>query len=69
MAGGKTTRILRNVSEASLTVFRPDAARSNGVGVIVCPGGGWRIFLAWEHEGIELERLARRAGCLYEPSC
>ena len=34
-------------------MFRP--ARPNGVGVIVCPGGGWRI-LPWEHEGIDLAK-------------
>ncbi len=43
--------MLRNVSEPSLTVFRP--AKPNGVGVIVCPGGGWRL-LAWEHEGLDV---------------
>ena len=47
------TRMLRNVSEPTLTVFRPAPAKSNGVGVIVCPGGGWRI-LAWQHEGIDV---------------
>ena len=46
---------LRNVSEPTLTVFRPEAARANGVGVIVCPGGGWQV-LAWEHEGLEVAR-------------
>ena len=45
------TTMLRNVSEPTLTVFRP--AKANGVGVIVCPGGGWRI-LAWQHEGLDL---------------
>jgi acetyl esterase/lipase len=49
------TRMLRNVSEATLTVFRPVGEKANGVGVIVCPGGGWRI-LAWEHEGLEVAR-------------
>jgi acetyl esterase/lipase len=44
------TKMLRNVSEPTLTVFRP--AKPNGVGVVVCPGGGWRL-LAWEHEGID----------------
>jgi acetyl esterase/lipase len=53
MAGGPAITILRNVSTPSLTVFRPDPSRANGVGVIVCPGGGWRI-LAWEHEGVDL---------------
>lgn len=43
--------MLRNVSEPTLTVYRP--AKPNGIGVIVCPGGGWRI-LAWEHEGTDV---------------
>ena len=52
------TTMLRNVSDPTLTVFRPRAA--NGYGVIVCPGGGWRI-LAWQHEGIDVARwLAAR---------
>ena len=51
--------MLRNVSEATLSVFRP--ARPNGTGVIVCPGGGWRI-LAWEHEGTEVVRWLTERG-------
>jgi acetyl esterase/lipase len=54
------TLMLRNVSDPSLTVFRPAAGKANGVGVIVVPGGGWRI-LAWEHEGVDLANwLAER---------
>lgn len=50
--GGRAVKaMLRNVSEPTLTVYRPAAA--NGVGVIVAPGGGWRM-LAWEHEGVEV---------------
>ena len=45
--------MLRNVSDPTLTVFRPAADLANGVGVIICPGGGWRI-LAWRHEGLDL---------------
>lgn len=45
--------VLRNVSEPTLNVLRP--AKPNGVGVIVCPGGGWRI-LTWEHEGIDVAK-------------
>ncbi|HWX43047.1 MAG TPA: alpha/beta hydrolase [Blastocatellia bacterium] len=57
---GPVTVMLRNVSDPSLTVFAPDAAKANGVGVIVCPGGAWRA-LAWEHEGINPARwLAAR---------
>ena len=47
------TAMLRNVSDPTLGVFRP--AKPNGVGVIVCPGGGWRI-LTLEHEGINVAK-------------
>ena len=52
-AGRENTLMLRNVTDPTLTVFAPEPGKSNGVGVIVCPGGGWRI-LAWEHEGVDL---------------
>ena len=55
------TRMLRNISEPTLTVFRPPPATSNGVGVIICPGGGWRI-LAWQHEGIDVARWLSARG-------
>jgi len=59
-AGRDNTLMLRNVSEPTLTVFAPETGKSNGVGVVVCPGGGWRI-LAWEHEGVDLAHwLAER---------
>ena len=45
--------MLRNVSDPTLTVYRPKNGKPNGTGVIVCPGGGWRI-LAWEHEGLDV---------------
>lgn len=47
------TKMLRNVSDPTLTVFRPTNGKPNGVGVIVVPGGGWRL-LAWEHEGLDV---------------
>lgn len=49
----ENTTMLRNVSDPSLTVYRPTNGKPNGIGVIVCPGGGWRL-LAWEHEGIDV---------------
>lgn len=57
--GGRAIKgMLRNISEPTLTVFRPE--RPNGVGAVVAPGGGWRM-LAWEHEGVEVcEWLAAR---------
>ncbi len=58
--GAPPSAMLRNVSDPSLTVFAPDPAKANGVGVMVCPGGAWRV-LAWEHEGIAPARwLAAR---------
>jgi len=48
------TTMLRNISDATLTVFTPPvASAANGVGVIVVPGGGWTIS-AWTHEGIDV---------------
>ncbi len=43
--------MVRNVSDPTLSVYTP--AVSNGVGVIVCPGGGWTIH-AWQHEGVDV---------------
>ncbi len=42
---------ITNVSEPTLTVYRPENA--NGTAVIVCPGGGYGI-LAIEHEGTQV---------------
>lgn len=47
------TLMLRNVSQPTLTVYRPEFGTGHGGGVIVCPGGGWSI-LAWEHEGTDV---------------
>jgi acetyl esterase/lipase len=47
------TTMLRNVSDPTLTVFAPEPGTANGCGVVVCPGGGWRI-LAWKHEGTDV---------------
>lgn len=51
--GGAPNTMVRNVTEPTLTVYRADPAKADGTGVIIAPGGGWRI-LAWTHEGIEL---------------
>ena len=54
------TTMLRNVSKPTLTVYRPEPGKANGAGVVVCPGGGWRI-LAWQHEGVDVaEWFAQR---------
>ena len=53
--------LLRNVSEPTLTVFQPAPGKANGVGVVVCPGGGWRV-LAWRHEGLDLAHWLTERG-------
>ena len=50
VAAGST--ILRNVSEATLSVHVPDG-NANGVGVLVVPGGGWTVNM-WTHEGTDV---------------
>lgn len=45
--------MLRNISEPTLSVYPPTNGKPNGIGIIVVPGGGWRL-LAWEHEGTEV---------------
>jgi acetyl esterase/lipase len=53
--------MLRNVSDPTLTVYRPTNGKPNGIGVIVCPGGGWRL-LAWEHEGLDVAQWLASQG-------
>ncbi len=45
--------VLANVSKPTLTVYRPSKNLDKGVGVIVCPGGGYSI-LAYDLEGSEI---------------
>ena len=42
-----------NVTQPTITVYRPDPAKDTGAAVIVAPGGGYSI-LAWELEGTEI---------------
>jgi acetyl esterase/lipase len=44
---------IANVSEPTISLFKPRASKSNGTTVIVCPGGGYNI-LAYEHEGTQV---------------
>lgn len=41
---------ITNVSEPTLTVYRPGKDRNTGCAVVIAPGGGYNN-LAWEHEG------------------
>jgi acetyl esterase/lipase len=51
---------ITNVVQPTLTVFRPDPAKTNGTAVVVCPGGAYAL-LAWDYEGVDVARwLAER---------
>lgn len=47
---GQPLRIIGNVTQPTLTVYRPQAGKANGTAMIVAPGGGF-TSLAIEHEG------------------
>lgn len=44
---------LGNVTQPTITVYRPEPEKDTGAAVIVAPGGGYSI-LAWELEGTEV---------------
>jgi len=50
---GKRVIRLGNVSQPTLTVYRPRRAKDTGAAVVVCPGGGYSI-LAMDLEGTEV---------------
>jgi len=54
-------RVVRNVTQPTLTAFPPDRAAATGAAVIVCPGGAFH-FLAIEHEGTEVARWLNARG-------
>jgi acetyl esterase/lipase len=56
-------KVIRNVSQPSLTAYLPDPAltAATGTAVIVCPGGAYH-FLAFEHEGTQVARWLNARG-------
>lgn len=54
------TRVVYNVVDPTLTVFRPEEGKANGTAVIICPGGGF-FALSIDSEGNDVARwLAER---------
>jgi acetyl esterase/lipase len=54
-------KVVRNVTQPTLTAFLPDRAAANQAAVIVCPGGAFH-FLAIEHEGTQVARWLNARG-------
>lgn len=57
---GNTTRV-SEVTNPVLEVFSPKPIESNGIGMIVCPGGGYSI-LAIDKEGYEIAEWLKSKG-------
>ena len=54
-------RLVRNVTNPTLTVFLPDPKINTGTSVIVCPGGALHV-LAIDHEGYDVARWLNAKG-------
>ncbi len=53
LVSGKRVIRLGNVSNPTITVYRPSEGKDTGAAVVVCPGGGYHI-LAMDLEGTEI---------------
>ncbi len=47
--------VVTNVVHPTIQVFPANAAKANGTGVVICPGGGFHI-LSMDHEGYDAAR-------------
>lgn len=52
---------ITNVTEPTITVFKPPADKDTGAAVLICPGGGYSI-LAFNHEGEDVARWLNSLG-------
>ena len=59
--GDKPIKILTNITQPTLTVFRPARERATSASVVICPGGGYNI-LAWDLDGEEVAAWLNSVG-------
>ncbi len=57
----ENSRLVRNVSNPTLTVFPADEGTATGTGIIVCPGGAYH-FLMVDKEGTDVARWLNQRG-------
>ena len=57
----ETQKVVRNVSQPTLTMYPADPAIANGTAVIVCPGGAFH-FLVTDREGVDIARWLNACG-------
>jgi len=56
-----TTTRIGDVTQPTLSVFRPAEGIANGTAVVICPGGAYSI-LAWDKEGTEIAEWLNTLG-------
>ena len=61
LVAGKRVMRLGNVSQPTITLYRPQPHLDTGVSILICPGGGHHI-LAWDLEGTEVADWLNRIG-------
>jgi len=54
-------KMVRFVSEPTLTIYLPEKAKNTGVAVVICPGGGYFIE-AMDHEGYQYAEYLQSHG-------
>ncbi len=52
---------IRNVTDPTLTVFKPSDSKANGTAIIICPGGAYS-HLAYDPEGTDVAKLLNKYG-------
>lgn len=55
------TEVVSNVTQPSLTVYKPDPSVANGTAVVICPGGGF-MALSINSEGIDVAQWLAAKG-------
>ena len=55
------TEVVTNVTQPTLTVYKPDPARANGTSVVICPGGAF-MALSIASEGTEVAKWLTARG-------
>jgi len=55
------TRLIRNVTKPTLTIYQADREKNTGTAMVICPGGGyWDLY--WELEGEEVAAWLNSVG-------
>lgn len=59
--GGESRRFISRISRPEITMYLPVAENRTGIGIVICPGGGYS-GVAIDHEGHQMAERFREAG-------